>query len=856
MIAFRMTRPAAILALLLAGASGALDGSASAQLPEPRLTSLSRPGSRVGETAEVALRGSNLEGVTQLWFDHPGIKAAHVKDLSFRVVSAPAVPLGHHDVRAIGTYGVSNPRTFVLGDRPESVEVEPNNTPEKANRIVVNTVTNGELSGGADIDCFAFAGKKGQRLFFDVEAERLDSPLDATIRLYSPSGAELAESRDYFGVDPFLDTTLPADGRYVVKIHDAIYAGSPDHTYRLTVHDGPHLDAILPAAAQPGTVTAFTLFGRGLGAAAAPDPQSTGNGSALARLNVSIRVPIEALLAPDLSARARLFVPSTAVRQRQGFEYTHVRASPEGAAPVVSNPLFIARAAGPVILEHEPNNDDAHAQVVVPPCDISATFAQTGDADLFRFQAHKGDIWWIEAIAERMGSMADPAFVVQKVGPKGQPAQDLETGDDVPDAGAGPRFTSQTVDAAVRWQVPDDGLYQVLASDLYASQRGHARLTYRLVIRREEPDFELVAVPESPTGIDSVTVRAGGRTAAYVAAIRKDGFGGPIRVEARALPAGVRAANVTIGPGQAIAPIVFEADPAAKTTVGTVAITGRGRFGDRKEALEYVAGASSLGPDITQTAMAAAMTGPPNPNAETVAPARLTHGCVVAVREEPAPLAISAAPTTFVLAQGHHLDLDLAVTRRAGFVEAVAVTVIALPPNMPEAGVTIPKEAKTAVLPLFVPREVPPGIYTILVRATGAYPFNKDPKAKEKPNVNLTEPSNPITVFVRSAPLNLSVDNKGGALKAGASLEIGVTITRQNGFAGNVALSLAAPAKFKLSAAPVELAAGQTQATLVIQAAKDSPAGAAPGVYARATATVPGEAIEVEENVGLTIGKP
>ena len=57
--------------------------------------------------------------------------------------------------------------------------------------------------------------------------------------LLTPAGTELAESRDVFGADPFLDVTLPADGRYVIKVHDATYAGSPDHVYRLTVHDGP-----------------------------------------------------------------------------------------------------------------------------------------------------------------------------------------------------------------------------------------------------------------------------------------------------------------------------------------------------------------------------------------------------------------------------------------------------------------------------------------------------------------------------------------------------------------------------------------------------------------------------------------
>ena len=87
-------------------------------------------------------------------------------------------------------------------------------------------------------------------------------------------------------------------------------------------------------------------------------------------------------------------------------------------------------------------------------------------------------------------------FLIQKVGAKGQPPQDLASGDDLPDAGAGPRFNTQTVDAAVRWQVPEDGLYQILISDLYSSQRGHPRLTYRLVIRREQPDFSVVLLAE------------------------------------------------------------------------------------------------------------------------------------------------------------------------------------------------------------------------------------------------------------------------------------------------------------------------------------------------------------------------
>jgi hypothetical protein len=85
----------------------------------------------------------------------------------------------------------------------------------------------------------------------------------------------------------------------------------------------------------------------------------------------------------------------------------------------------------------------------------------------------------------------------------------------------------------------------------------------------------------------------------------------------------------------------------------------------------------------------------------------------------------------------------------AGFEEAVVANATDLPPNLPAATVTIPKTARTAALALAVPRTVPRGIYTFLVRGTGAYPFSKDPKAKPKPNVSLTVPSNPITITVR-----------------------------------------------------------------------------------------------------------
>ncbi|WP_406693497.1 PPC domain-containing protein [Singulisphaera sp. Ch08] len=814
---------------------------AQAQWPQAKLTSLSRLGSRVGESVDVTLNGTDLEGVHSLWFDHPGLRAFHLKASTFRVVCAPGTPVGHHDVRAVGTYGVTNPRTFVVDDRPDLVESEPNNVLSQAQVVTLNSVINGQITA-TDVDVFGFDGKAGQRVLFELNAERLESRLDATIHILNAAGRELAECRDALGVDPFLDLTLPADGRYYIKVHDVVYGGSADHSYRLTLSDGPHLDAILPTVATPGVPTSFTLIGRNLGGTPAPDLLI--DGRPIERKTVTITPPASGEIDPLTPSRH--FLPSQAA-PRRGFEYALTL--PSGT----SNPLFIAEATDPVVLEAEPNQDE-HAQMVTPPCDISGTFGAPNDSDIYRFSARKGEVWWIEATAERLGSPADPAFLIQQVVAKAPP-KDLGAAEDTPDQGGGAQFGVGSVDASLRWQVPEDGTYQVVVNDLYSSQRGDPRLVYRLNIRPERPDFRLFIVPASATLVDSLTIAAGGRATATVVAWRTDGFAGPIRVVAGDLPPGVRCEPVTIAAGQVMAPVVFEAEEGAKPRVGTVQLVGRSRYGDRKEELGYVSGATKLGPDLSHQAIAGTMIWPPgSPQAPAMAPARVSRGFVLAVVDA-RPLTLTASPPTFTVAQGHQVNLSVSVARRDGFAEAVTVTAADLPANVVNGTATIAKAETTGTLPLFVAKTVAPGEYTFLLRGTGPFPFSKTPDAQKKPNITLNEPSNAIRLVVRPAPLTLTLNNKGGALKQGGTLEVDVTIARQGGFADDLTVSLVSPPALKLSATPVTIAASQTTAKFVVQAAADSPVGAVAGAAVRAIATVRGEPIEVDEPLVLTLGK-
>ena len=67
-------------------------------------------------------------------------------------------------------------------------------------------------------------------------------------------------------------------------------------------------------------------------------------------------------------------------------------------------------------------------------------------------------------------------------------------------------------------------------------------------------------------------------------------------------------------------------------------------------------------------------------------------------------------------------------------------------------------------------------------------------KAAAPANKNFTPPSDPIVLEVRAAPVKLAANvPESGNIKRGSSIDIKVTVTRQNNFAGPVTLSLALP---------------------------------------------------------------
>ncbi|MBT4863721.1 MAG: hypothetical protein HON53_01195, partial [Planctomycetaceae bacterium] len=174
------------LAFCLVGAS-----SVSAQLPQTRLYSIAPMGSKAGVTLDVKVtNGADLDELNSLLFNHPGIKAVPKTQDSggkqvpvantFAVTVAANVPPGTYEARTAGLFGLSNPRSFEVGDRDEIAEAEGNNTREQAQEIKQNVVVNSVIGGATDIDFYRIEGKKGQRILVSCRAIQLDSRLSAT----------------------------------------------------------------------------------------------------------------------------------------------------------------------------------------------------------------------------------------------------------------------------------------------------------------------------------------------------------------------------------------------------------------------------------------------------------------------------------------------------------------------------------------------------------------------------------------------------------------------------------------------------------------------------------------------------
>lgn len=563
---------------------------APSQVPEPYLAGIHPVGVRAGAAVEVRLSGSDLEGVERLLFSHPGLAAEPVTappdrfypqgrrlPATFRVKAAADVPPGVYEVRAAGLFGISNARRFVVSDRDEILENEPNNEPSQAQEIALGAAVQGRCDA-QNYDYFRVSLAKGRRVIVEGQALGLDSRAQLVIVLLDAEGREHARAVGTRFRDPLLDFVPPADGAYVLRVHDLVYRGGDEYGYRIVAGTGPWIDATDPPALQAGRPNKVTLYGRNL-----PGGTPVEGACGLEKLEVTVPAPAE----PGAPASETVVRPADA-----SADFVRWQLVSEAGRSNSVRFLLLEGAPG---REAEPNDAPEQAMAVTPPAFVAGRFHPAGDRDGFVFEAKKGDRLWIEIFSQRFGWPTDPQIVLQQVtvGDKGAwRVQELQEADDQPTplpamgGNMERRYRAGPEDPAVLWTAPQDGRYRVLVRDLHgAGALAESGSGYVLVVRPARPDVRLVAFPvenfrtENRVASKSTVLRRGGTERVRVVAFRREGFDGAIRVEAEGLPPGVSARPVVLGPGDTSVDFVLQAAPDAPAFAGPLRLVGRAQIG-------------------------------------------------------------------------------------------------------------------------------------------------------------------------------------------------------------------------------------------------------------------------------------
>ena len=684
-----------------------------ADLPVARLAAVTPPGARAGTVVEVTLAGADLDDVSEIRFSNPGLFAKSATDGTgkivpnkFLVAVPPSVPLGRYDVRVAGRFGVSNPRTFVVGYLPELVEKAGNASPGSAMPVSAGCVINGQCESSA-VDHYSVPLKRGQRVFVDCASGDIDSKLDPVLVLVDGAGREVATARRQ-GV---IDVSAPADGPYVLKVHDAMYRGGPEYFYRLSVSTRPQIDFVLPPAGQPGTKSKFMLFGRNL-PGGAPAAGMTVDGKPLEQVVVEIDLP-----ARDTPAAARRAARSPIQAAIDGFEWSLITAD-RGA----SIPVFIAFSDTPPVAEQFPADAGAPPQKVTPPVEVTGHFFPRLDRDAVEFEAKKGEVWWVELFCQRLGAPADGFLLVQRVAKdeKGQEkAVDLQEVYEGEANFGGAEFNTAGRDAVYRLEVKEDGLYRVQARDLFNTTRDDPRLAYRLVVRKEAPDFRLVALPvraEAGELPAPPLLRRGGSAPLRVIAIRRDGFGGEVQLSVESLPTGVTCPAATIAAGSNATTLMFTAAAEAGAWSGNLRVLGKADIG---------------GAPVVRQAMGGTVFADTSDAAAEAVRSRVCEEVALAVSgQDTQPLAIEPAENkTFEVVAGTKLSVPLKLAPRSEVVGKVKLKPGGHPALDPATEAEIDGKSATAAVEFDLAKHaLPPGAHTLYVRAEGKVKYVRNPE--------------------------------------------------------------------------------------------------------------------------------
>jgi WD40 repeat protein len=356
---------------------------------KPEIAQIWPRGMQRGTELIVKLTGTNFLGLTAVNTSNPKLLAIITNEASstgtnswLRLKAAADLPDGGYDISLSNEKGTGSPVKLYVDSFPNFVETE-SNKPGTVRPVSWPLSYWGQLNPGGDVDELEFSARAGVNLVFDLAAKNIGSKAEAYLTLLDAHGNILASQGEFDGGDPLLSFPVKTNGVYRIRVTEVTDGGSPDFYYRLTMGQLPEVIGIFPPSVRTNKSAEVQLIGYNLAG----------------RDKVSVK--------PAKAGELDLPLPADKYRTRRGFK--------------------VLVAENPVLMETEPNDTPATANVIPVPGTVCGRIYSTNeesDSDLFRFEAKAGRDLILETDAARRGSPIDTKIEV--LHPNGQPVQRLQ----------------------------------------------------------------------------------------------------------------------------------------------------------------------------------------------------------------------------------------------------------------------------------------------------------------------------------------------------------------------------------------------------------------------------------------------
>lgn len=850
-------------------------------MPAPRIAVVFPMGGQLGSTVEVTVTGTEIDDVTSLMFSASEIKSevviapeplvdpklkdkpipkpkkgGPVSSAKFKVNIPASVKPGTYDCRVVTKGGISNPRAFVVGEKPEVVETDkPHNDVEVAQKVQLGSAIHGTLLSATDVDYYSFAAKANQRVLLHCAASSIDSRARPLVEVFDANKKRLAVNSNYRENDALADVTPISDGVLTVRVSEFAYQqgnGGPDYFYRLSISNAPWIDAVYPPAIAPTGSSNITLYGRNLPGGKIVEGTSI-NGKLLESLSVSITPPAGA----GGQFQFHGYAPPAQALQ-DAFEFN--LKGPGG----ISNPVPIYLTESKIAFEKDAgagNDKTSSAEEIAVPGEIAGTIGKRYDKDWFQFTAKKGDVFYFELFADRIGSNMDLYYLVKNAQNLGTVVEEQD--DDLEMLHPQTFFTRSGDPASAKFTAPADGKYLILVASRESNLNYGPRCIYRLKVSAPTPDFRAVVMAKSRDTPTAGLGLQGGEVAFDVFLDRRDGFNGPVIATAEGLPTGVTAKPALIGSGSKWGTLILNIAEGAAAFTGAILVKCTATISDKP---------------ISRIARPASITWGVQPAQNTPVISRLDQSLVLAIIPKKAPMRLTAdlanakvkskdkegketdlkLESPIFVKPGDKLTIPVAVAWQLAEARPgpLNITLEATQPNMQNAAIgtanggnapagMMVKEKNDTIVTIDVRPNALPGIYAVVLKGDTQIQIARDPAKKDqKTPANIQAYPAPLEVTVLPVSLGKFTATlpANGVIVVGKTAEMIVKVERSADYAGAFKINLQLPKDFKgVTVKDAMIPAGKDEGKLLIEVGPDAKIGGVTNVVVTATGTVHGK---------------